>query len=41
MWELVRIGRINAKKDGGVTIIRRANLQDYLDNLPDRKAAGH
>jgi excisionase family DNA binding protein len=39
IWELIAAGKIRAKKDGGVTIIRRADLQDYLDNLPDRKAA--
>lgn len=39
IWELIAAGKLRAKKDGGVTIIRRADLQDYLDNLPDRKAA--
>jgi excisionase family DNA binding protein len=39
IWELISAGKLRAKKDGGVTVIRRADLQDYLDNLPDRKAA--
>jgi excisionase family DNA binding protein len=37
MWELIRTGRIRAKKDGGVTIIRRRDLQHYLDSLPDAR----
>jgi excisionase family DNA binding protein len=33
--ELIRDGKLRAKKDGGVTVIRRADLQEYLDSLPD------
>ncbi len=35
MWELIRAGKVKAKKDGGITIIRRADLQAYIDGLPD------
>lgn len=38
MWALIRAGTIEAKKDGGVTIILRRELQRYLDNLPTRPA---
>lgn len=37
IWELISAGKIRAKKDGGVTIIRRQDLQAYLDSLPDRE----
>ena len=38
LWELIREGKLPAKKDGGVTVIRRTDLQAYLDSLPDREA---
>lgn len=33
--ELIRGKKLRAKKDAGVTVIRRADLQAYLDGLPD------
>jgi excisionase family DNA binding protein len=36
--ELIRDGKLKAKKDGGVTVIRRVDLQAYLDSLPDWQA---
>jgi excisionase family DNA binding protein len=35
LWDLIRAGKLKAKKDAGVTIIRRTDLQAYIDNLPD------
>ena len=37
MWALIRAGKIRAKKDDGVTIIERAELQRYIQSLPDRE----
>lgn len=36
--ELIRAGKLKAKKDVGITVIRRGDLQSYLDSLPDWKA---
>lgn len=38
MWGLIRDKKLPAKKDGGVTIIRRQDLQAYIDNLPEARS---
>lgn len=40
LWELIRHGKLRAKKDGGVTVILRGDLNAYLNNLADRQADG-
>lgn len=39
MWELICAGKIKAKKDGRLTIILRADLQEYLDTRPAWRSA--
>ncbi len=34
IWKLIRAKKLTAKKDDGVTIILREDLQTYLKNLP-------
>lgn len=36
LYELIKMKKIRAKKDGRCTIIPRQALVDYLNNLPDR-----
>lgn len=38
LWELIKDKKIEAKKDGGRTIILRSELQRYLENLPSARA---
>ena len=40
VWEMIRQGKLKAKKDGGVTVILRGDLNAYLNNLADRQADG-
>ena len=35
-FELIKTGKIRAKKDAGVTLILREDLRQYLEALPDR-----
>jgi excisionase family DNA binding protein len=36
IWKRLRAGKIKAKRDEGVTLILRKELQQYLDNIPAR-----
>jgi excisionase family DNA binding protein len=35
LWKKIAEGKLKAKKDGQVTIIKREELTRYLDELPD------
>lgn len=37
LWELIKDKKIEAKKDGGRTIILRTELQRYLESLPSAR----
>jgi excisionase family DNA binding protein len=35
LWKKISEGKLRAKKDGAVTVIKRQELQRYIDELPD------
>lgn len=39
LYELIKAGRLAIKKDGGCTLILRAELERYLNGLPSGAAA--
>lgn len=38
-FELIREGKLRAKKDGAATLVLREDLEAYLDGLPEASAA--
>jgi excisionase family DNA binding protein len=39
LYELIATGEIRARKSGGATLIERAELERYVDSLPEYKPA--
>lgn len=37
LWQKISQGKLKAKKDGTATVIKREELQRYIDALPDWK----
>jgi excisionase family DNA binding protein len=37
VWELIRTGKLRALKNGRRTVIADADLQKYVDGLPERE----